>query len=82
MNDVKVIAAGCTLGTEQLASAFLKSGCHPYLGQDDYIACNANLLFLIRFIYEIINNNKNQQEAFEIAKSLDDGTSMYQLYIS
>ncbi|HHW36493.1 MAG TPA: delta-aminolevulinic acid dehydratase [Bacillales bacterium] len=82
LNDVKVIAAGCTLGVEQLASAFLKSGCHSYLGPDDYIDGNANLLFLIRFMYEIINNNKNQQEAFEIAKSLDNETLMYQLYLS
>ncbi|MGY3189793.1 delta-aminolevulinic acid dehydratase [Lysinibacillus sp. TE18511] len=82
LNDIKVIAAGCTLGVEQLASAFLKSGCHSYIAPNDYIDGNANLMFLIRFMYEIINNNKTQQEAFDIAKPLDEDTSMYQLYLS
>lgn len=81
LNDINVIAAGCTLGVEQLASAFIKSGCYSFMGPNDYIDGNANLMFLTRFMYEIINNNKNQQEAFEIAKSLDDETSMYQLYL-
>lgn len=43
-----------------------------------YIDGNANLMFLTRFMYEIINN-KTQQEAFEIARALDGETAMYQL---
>ncbi|MEY9977983.1 delta-aminolevulinic acid dehydratase [Lysinibacillus sp. RC79] len=82
LKDVKVIASGCTLGEKQLATAFLKSGCHSYLAPDDYIDGNANLMFLIRFMYEIIANERTQQEAFEIAKSIDDETSMYQLYFA
>jgi len=79
---VKVIASGCTLGEKQLASAFLESGCHSYLGPDDYIDGNANLMFLISFMYEIIAHGKTQQEAYEIAKAIDTETSMYQLYFS
>lgn len=82
LKGVKVIAAGCTLGRESLAKAFLKSGCHSYIGPDDYIDGNSNLMFLIRFMYEIINNNKSQQEAFEIARSIDEETSMYKIYLS
>ncbi len=82
LKDVKVIASGCTLGEKQLATAFLKSGCHSYLAPDDYIDGSANLMFLIRFMYEIIANECTQQEAFEIAKSIDDETSMYQLYFA
>ncbi|MEH6942750.1 delta-aminolevulinic acid dehydratase [Bacillus sp. JJ722] len=82
LKDVKVIGAGCKLGVESLATAFLKCGCHSYMGPDDDIDGNANLMFVMRFMYEIINHNKSQQEAFEIAKSIDQETSMYQLYIS
>ncbi|GAB0169350.1 delta-aminolevulinic acid dehydratase [Lysinibacillus sp. CTST325] len=82
LKDVKVIASGCTLGEKQLATAFFKSGCHSYLGPDDYIDGNANLMFLIRFMYEIIANERTQQEAFEITKSIDKETSMYQLYFA
>ncbi|MFC9541115.1 delta-aminolevulinic acid dehydratase [Lysinibacillus sp. NPDC056959] len=82
LKDVKVIASGCTLGEKQLATAFLKGGCYSYLAPDDYIDGSANLMFLIRFMYEIIANGCTQQEAFEIAKSIDDETSMYQLYFA
>ncbi|KPN94837.1 hypothetical protein [Lysinibacillus sp. ZYM-1] len=82
LQDVKVIAAGCSLGWEQLATAFMKSGCHSYLAPDDYIDGNANLMFLIRFFYEIIANHKNQQEAFRLAQAIDSETAMYKLYLS
>lgn len=82
LKDVKVIASGCTLGEKQLANAFLKSGCHSYLGPNDYIDGNGNLMFLIRFMYEIIANKRTQQEALELAKSIDEETSMYQLYFA
>jgi len=82
LHGVKVIASGCTLGEKQLASAFLESGCHSYLGPHDYIDGNANLMFLISYMYEIIAHGKTQQEAYEIAKAIDTETSMYQLYFS
>jgi hypothetical protein len=82
LQDVKVIAAGCTLGWQQLATAFLESGCHSYLAPDDDIEGNANLMFLIRFFYEIITNHRNQQEAIELAQSIDTETAMYKLYFA
>ncbi|MGE6516985.1 delta-aminolevulinic acid dehydratase [Bacillus mycoides] len=81
LQDVKVIAPGCTLGDERLADAFLKSGCQSYIGPDDYIDGNSNLMFVVRFMYEMMNNHKSQQEAFDIAKSIDEETAMYQLYL-
>ncbi|MGE6260472.1 delta-aminolevulinic acid dehydratase [Heyndrickxia sporothermodurans] len=81
LKNVKTIAAGCTLGVRSLATAFLESGCDSYMGPDDYIDGNSNLMFITRFFYELINNNKSQQEAFEIAKSIDQETLMYQLYL-
>lgn len=81
LKNVKVIASGCTLGAESLAKAFLKCGCHSYMGPVDYIDGNSNLMFLTKFMYEIINHARSQQEAFEIAKSIDQETMMYQLYL-
>ncbi|MFS0593199.1 delta-aminolevulinic acid dehydratase [Cytobacillus horneckiae] len=82
LNGMKVISTGCTLGIEATASAFLKSGCHSYMGPNDYIDGNSNLMFVIKFMYEMINNHKSQQEAFESARSIDEETMMYQLYLS
>lgn len=82
IKDVNVIGSGCTLGMVQLANAFLACGCHSYIGPDDYIDGNANLMFVITYMYEIINNHKSQEEAFEIAKSIDNETAMYKLYKS
>lgn len=81
LQDVKVIACGCTLGDKQLADAFLTSGCASYLGPADYIDGNANVMFLTRYMYEIINHHKTQQQAFDIAQSIDEETAMYQLYL-
>jgi hypothetical protein len=81
LKDVHVIASGCTLGGKNVAKAFLTCGCHSYIGPDDYIDGNANLMFVIRFMYEIINNRRSQQEAFELATSIDQETSMYKLYL-
>lgn len=82
LQGVKVIAAGCTLGWQQLATAFLESGCHSYLAPDDYIEGNANLMFLIHFFYEIITNHRSQQEAFELAQATDLETALYKLYLA
>ena len=41
-----------------------------------------NLMFLIKFMYEIIDNKADKQKAFEIAKSIDQETLMYQIYSS
>ncbi len=82
LKSMKVISAGCTLGIESTAAAFLKCGCHSYMGPNDYIDGNSNLIFLINFMYEMINNHKSQQEAFESARSIDEETMMYQLYLS
>lgn len=82
LKDAKVIVNGCTLGEEKLAKAFLDCGCHSHLGPDDYIDGNSGLMFVMRFIYEIINNKKSDKEAYEIAKAIDGETGMYQMYLS
>ncbi|GGE70247.1 delta-aminolevulinic acid dehydratase [Priestia taiwanensis] len=81
LNDTHIIASGCTLGEEELANAFLSCGCKSYIGPDDYIDGNANLIFVLRFMYERIQNKKSEQEAFELATSIDEETFMYKRYV-
>ncbi|CCF16982.1 putative uncharacterized protein [Brevibacillus laterosporus GI-9] len=76
-----VVANGCSLGDPELAKAFLHCGCQTYIGPNDYPDGNAALLFVSRFFYEIIQNKKSIQEAFQVSKAMDDeNMSMYQIY--
>ncbi|KMZ44376.1 MULTISPECIES: hypothetical protein [Bacillales] len=76
-----VLGNGCSLGDAKLAKAFLDSGCHTYIGPDDYPDGSSALMFALRFFYEVIQNKKSVEEAFRIAKATDEETEMYQLYV-
>ncbi|WP_188066007.1 delta-aminolevulinic acid dehydratase [Brevibacillus brevis] len=76
-----VLGNGCSLGDPKLAKAFLESGCHMYIGPDDYPDGSSALMFALRFFYEVIQNKKSVEEAFRIAKATDEETEMYQLYV-
>ncbi|AWB43887.1 delta-aminolevulinic acid dehydratase [Paenibacillus sp. CAA11] len=80
--DGKIILAnGCTLGAPETAEAFLQGGCSTFIGPGDYPDGNAALLFAIRLMYEIIQNHKSVDEAYELARSTDEQEmSMYQIY--
>ncbi|KKO54041.1 hypothetical protein [Paenibacillus sp. DMB20] len=75
-----VFGNGCSLGEPVLARAFLDGGCRVYIGPDDYPDGNAALMFMQRLFYEIIQNNRSLQEAYRIARSTDEETTMYQIY--
>jgi len=82
LKNIHIIGNGCTLGHKNLADAFLNSGCKSYIGPNDYIDGNAALMFITRLMYEVINNKKSLDKAFQIAKSIDQETEMYQLYLA
>ncbi|KYG28726.1 hypothetical protein [Priestia endophytica] len=82
VKGLHIIASGCTLGAESLAKAFLENGSHSYMAPVDYIDGNANLMFVIKFFYEIINNKRGQKESFQIAKSIDQETNIYTRFMS
>lgn len=75
-----VIGNGCTLGSPELAEAFLNGGCSQYIGPNDDPYGNAALMFVLRFFYELIQNKKSVKEAFLIAKAMDQEMEMYQIY--
>lgn len=74
-----VLGNGCTLGDPALAEAFLTAAAIS-TRPDDYPDGNAALMFVLRFFYEMIQNGKSVAEAFGIAQSMDDETSMYRLF--
>jgi hypothetical protein len=75
-----VIGNGCSLGEPALAKAFLESGCEIYIGPDDYPDGNDALMFTMRLFYEIIQNQKSVKEAYQLARSMSDELSMFQIY--
>jgi len=77
-----VIGNGCTLGDPELANAFLKIGCRAYIGPKDYIDGDATFYFIIRFFYELLSNQRSEKEAYELAKSTDQETCLYEWYSS
>lgn len=72
-----VIGTGCTLGTAELAQAFLDKGARSYVAPMGYIDGNAALYFIIRFFYEILSNDRSEKEAFELAASTDKETHYF-----
>lgn len=77
-----VIGNGCTLGDPKLARAFIDCGCRVYIGPDDYPDGNDELMFVIRLFYEMIQNHRSLEEAFRIARSMNDELSMYKIYVN
>ncbi|MCY1118948.1 delta-aminolevulinic acid dehydratase [Bacillus safensis] len=81
LEGVHVISTGCTLGEKNLADAFLKAGATSYTAPDDYIDGNAAFIFLLTMLYELMNNTKTVRAAFDRARSIDEETKLFQLYM-
>lgn len=75
-----IVNGGCTLGKKELAEAFIEKGAKAYIGSVDDVDGNASLLFMTRFFYERINNEASIEEAFQIAKAMDEETGTFELY--
>lgn len=75
-----IVCNGCDLGNKEMAEAFLHGGCQTYIGPDDYPYGNSTLMFVIRFCYELIQNKRSVQQAYDLARAADEDTMMYQLY--
>ncbi|MBD8496979.1 delta-aminolevulinic acid dehydratase [Paenibacillus arenosi] len=75
-----ILANGCSLGDPKLAQAFLNGGCQTYIGPDDYPYGSSALMFVVRYFYEVLHNKKSVQEAFAVAKAMDEELEMYRLY--
>ncbi|SMG55324.1 delta-aminolevulinic acid dehydratase [Paenibacillus aquistagni] len=80
LNGKIVFGNGCSLGLPALTQAFLDGGCQMYIAPNDYPDGNDALMFVMRVFYEMIQNEKDIREAYQIARSMNDEMSMFQLY--
>lgn len=81
LKGIHVISTGCTLGEKNLADAFLDAGATSYTAPDDYIDGNAAFIFVLTMLYELMNNTKTVRAAFDRARSIDEETKLFQLYM-
>lgn len=90
-----VIAMGCTYGREELAKAFIDTGCRAYIasGADGtHIDQDSNILFVIAFFYHLLSSSRDphairtDKQAVEKAAVIDtefkEGTHLYRYYDS
>jgi hypothetical protein len=75
-----IINTACSLGNKKMAKAFINKGCKNYIGAKNYIEGNSALFFVIRFYYELLNNNRTEKEAFQITANSDTETNNFQWF--
>lgn len=75
-----VINTGCGLGQSAMGEAFVRKGAKCYIGTAADIEGNAVMPFLVRFFYEIRQNGKTEREAYQIARSIDEETLLFELF--
>lgn len=79
LKNTVVISTACATGREDLAAAFAVNG-NSYIAPEDYPEGNSDLFFVIRFFYELMQNEKTAREAFEAARATDSETEMYRFW--
>ena len=77
LKDKLIVNTGCTTGEEALAEVF--SHANTYIAPGDYVEGNSALMFVQRFYYEMVQNEKSVEEAFEIAKAMDTETDLFRM---
>ncbi|WP_070180509.1 delta-aminolevulinic acid dehydratase [Bacillus thuringiensis] len=80
LHNTHIVNSGCTLGEQNLAKSFLRSGAKSYIGSIDYVDGNAALMFTIRLFYGVINHGKTLEEAFQEASLIDEETHTFRFY--
>lgn len=75
-----IISTGCTLGSESMGQAFLKSGAMGFIAPANYIEGNAALIFIHHFFYLFSQNPSDTNKAFKKASSIDKETSIFNWY--
>jgi len=75
-----VLNTSCALGTEEMAGAFLGSGCRYYIGPTDYPDGTSAVFYALHFFYERICRGNGVEQAHQSARAHDDETAMFRLY--
>ena len=79
LRNTVVISTACATGRNSIATALAVNG-NSYIAPEDYPEGNSDLFFVIRFFYELIQNEKTAREAFEAARATDSETGMYRFW--
>ena len=72
-----IVNLGCTTGQRDLAGAF--SASNTYISPADYVDGRAALFFAIRFFYELTQNGRSVNDAYETTRATDAETSLFRL---
>jgi hypothetical protein len=75
-----VLNTSCSLGTPEFAGAFLRSGCHSYIGATGDPDGEAALFYVLHFFYELHYHGRSVAEAHERAASHDIETGLFTLF--
>ena len=78
--DRLVLNTGCLTGRPEFAAAFLRAGCHTYIGPVDYPEATSALFYPLHFFYEFHVRNSPLEIAHQKAAAHDAETQMFQLY--
>ena len=73
-----IMTTGCNLA--ELGTIILQKGADAYIAPTDYIDGNAGLQFVVRFFYELLQNQRSIRQAFQLAKTIDKETGLFKLY--
>ncbi len=72
-----VLTTGCSLGSGQMARAFIENGADSFIAPADYIEGNAALLFIHHFFYQLTLDTSDKRTAFLQAQGIDKETRMF-----
>ncbi|MCH5188084.1 MAG: hypothetical protein J1F63_06735 [Oscillospiraceae bacterium] len=79
LKNTVIISTACATGRDSLAAALCVNG-NSYIAPEDYPEGNSDLFFVIRFFYELMQNEKTAREAYEAARATDGETEMYRFW--
>ena len=72
LNNSVVINSSCMGGVQSMAEVFLDKGAKCYIAPKDFPLADASLMYLLKFLYEYVKNNKDIDKAHDLALPQDE----------
>jgi hypothetical protein len=80
LNGNAVINSSCMGGVRSMADVFLACGARYYIAPNSYPEGNASLMYLLSFLYEYIQSDRNVELAHQISSQHSDDRSQFILF--
>jgi hypothetical protein len=77
-----VINASCLCSNQLLADVFLAGGAQYYIAPNDYPKGDASLMYLLSFLYEYTQSDRDVELAHKLGSSHSDDRSQFKLFKS